>query len=126
MSPSETSSLLSVKQGSVDSSKVLSDILVLPEAKVSKKRPREPACAKCLTNDSVLEEMKSKVKEKEEKKRTMALEREEKRRLKLGREQKKKTTKGRTEAEKADVQGKNKRRENESVDDLVSNLSETK
>ena len=37
VSPSETSSLSSAKQGSVDSSKVLSDILVLPEAKVSKR-----------------------------------------------------------------------------------------
>jgi hypothetical protein len=34
----------------------------------------EPARAKCLTDDSVLEEMKSKIKEKEEEKRAKALE----------------------------------------------------
>lgn len=86
---------VAVKQGSDDLSKHLSDILVLLEAKVSKKRRREPGRAKYLTNDSVLEEMKSKVKEKEKKeeeKRAKALEREEKRpqkELKLEIEQKK-------------------------------------
>ena len=69
---------------------VLSDIFVLLEAKVLKKKRRERAHAKCLTDDSVLKEMKSKVKEKEEKeeeKRAKALEREEKRRQKQEREQ---------------------------------------
>ena len=108
VSPSETSSLSSAKQGSVDS-------------KVSKKRRREPARAKCLTNDSVLDEMKSKVKEKEEKeeeKRAKALEREEKRRQK---EQNKRQKEERKQ-EKADVERKKKGRGNESLDDLVSNL----
>ena len=65
--------------------------------------------------------MKSKAKEKEEEKRAKALEREEKRRqkeLKLEREQQKKGRK----QEKADVERKKKRRGNESLDDLVSNL----
>lgn len=119
--PLETSSLSSMKQGSIDSPEVLSDILVLPEAKVSKKRRREPACAKCLTNDSVLEEMKSKVKDKEEEKRAKAVEREEKRwqkELKLEREQQNNGQK----QEKSDVERKKKRRGNESRDDLVLNL----
>ena len=90
VSPPETLSLSSAKQGSVNLSYVLSDIFVLLEAKVLKKKRRERAHAKCLTDDSVLKEMKSKVKEKEEKeeeKRAKVLEREEKRRQKQEREQ---------------------------------------
>ena len=123
LSPSDTSSLSSAKQDSIDSSQVLSDILVLPhaEATVSKKRRREPTRAKCLTDDSVLEEMKSKVKEKEEKeeeKRAKTLEREEKRRqkqLNLERKQQKKEQK-----QNAGVERKKER--GESLVDLVSSL----
>ena len=57
VSPSEASSLSSGKQGSVDSSKVLAEVLVLPEPRAPKRRQREPARAKCITNDSVLEEL---------------------------------------------------------------------
>lgn len=99
-------------------------MLLHVEAKVSKKRRREPAHAKCLTDESVLEEMKSKVKEKEEKEkenRAKALEREDKRRqkeLKLERKQQKKKRK----RKKAGVERKKKRGGNESLVDLVSNL----
>ena len=76
VSPSEVSSLSSGKQGSINSSKVLAEVLVLPEPKASKKRQKEPARAKCVTDDSVLEELKAKEKEKkdrEEEKKAKAL-----------------------------------------------------
>ena len=65
------------KQGSIDSSKVLTEVLVLPEPRAPNKRQKEPARAKCVTDDSVLE-LKAKEKDREEAKKAKAFEREQK------------------------------------------------
>ena len=111
VSPSEASSLSSGKQGSIDTAKVLAEVLVLPEPKAPKKRQKEPACAKCVTDDSVLEELKAKEKEKaarEEAKKAKALERE----------QKKKEREERKENAKANTWKKRRAHEKETVDIL--------
>lgn len=117
----ETSSVSSsVKASSTDSSKVLSDVLVLPEPKSSNKKRKEPSRAKCLTNDSVLEEMKAKEKEKiekEEEKKAKAL---EKRQKKQQREEQKKE-----KAEQRKKTQKRKTHRNETVDEILSKLKLT-